>query len=84
MKTPFINKETKVLAEYPSASNPGKKYEVRCGRDGVIYCTCWQWIKNKDCKHLQMYLADMKQQGVKVTKKDLDWVVEREIQSLLS
>lgn len=46
-----------ILAEFPSDSDPRKTYQVRLGKDGVVYCTCWAWLRspkgNKDCKHLK-------------------------------
>ena len=44
-----------ILAEYPSKSSPGKHYNIVEGKDGVIYCTCWQWKKHKTCMHLNDY-----------------------------
>ena len=46
-----------ILAEYPSKSSAGKVYEIREGNDGVTYCSCWQWKKNKNCSHLKDYHA---------------------------
>ena len=49
-----------VMAVVPSGSNPFKCYEVRCGHDGVVYCTCpaWRFQKQsagsrKPCKHIR-------------------------------
>lgn len=46
-----------VIKEFPSDTSPGKVYQVRQGQDGVIYCTCWAWMRSpkdaKDCKHLK-------------------------------
>lgn len=44
-----------VLAQYPSKSKPGQFHEVRMGEDGVTYCTCWAWKKNKRCAHIERY-----------------------------
>ena len=44
-----------VLKKYESSSKPGTYHEVRKGDDEVVYCTCWEWKKNKTCLHLLMY-----------------------------
>ena len=44
-----------VLKKYESSSKPGTYHEVRKGDDEVVYCTCWEWKKNKTCLHLKMY-----------------------------
>ncbi|MCG3204309.1 MAG: hypothetical protein KCHDKBKB_01024 [Elusimicrobia bacterium] len=55
-KTPYT-----VIEEMPSRSNPNRGYQIRMGKDGVIYCTCPAWgfsIKNhptRTCKHLQVW-----------------------------
>jgi len=51
-----------ILREYPSSSKPGKMYHLIEAKDGTIYCDCWQWRKNKTCKHLMHYMSN--QQGV--------------------
>ena len=43
------------LAEYTSSRNPGKKYYIIRGDDGVVYCNCPGWRFRKDCKHLRDY-----------------------------
>ena len=47
--------ESKVLERYESKSKPGSFNEIRLGRDGAVYCSCWQWRINKWCKHLDRY-----------------------------
>ena len=45
-----------VLKEIESRSTPGLTYEMRLGRDGVVYCTCpaWKFSRGfKTCKHLR-------------------------------
>lgn len=42
----------RVLREYPSATNPNKKYQVLMGSDEVTYCSCPGWKMSKKCKHL--------------------------------
>lgn len=82
----FVNGETKVLKKYPSKSKPGKFYEVRLGRDNVTYCTCWQWIRNKDCSHLQDYLSNIPIKSYKKIEQDgheLYQIVEEEVAKLL-
>ena len=48
-----------VLETYPSLSNPNREYQVIRGDDGVVYCTCWQWKKNRTCRHLEHYSRTM-------------------------
>ena len=44
------------LASYPSRSKPGKEYTVwEPNGGGDPYCDCWQWKRNRTCKHLEMY-----------------------------
>ena len=45
-----------VLLEVQSKSKPGKYYKVQKGADGVIYCDCWQWKRNRTCSHINLYL----------------------------
>ena len=53
-----------ILAEFKSISNPLKKsYEVRLGNDGVTYCTCWGWKKNRTCTHLDAYHNELYKQA---------------------
>ena len=30
----------------------GTYHKISKGSDGVVYCDCWAWKKNKTCKHL--------------------------------
>jgi len=48
---------SKVLAEYPSSSNPGKKYQIirPNAPSKPIYCTCYQWKLKRTCKHLERW-----------------------------
>lgn len=57
-----------VLKTVASKSNPDKHYEIRLGRDNVVYCTCpaWKFSKTtdkfgnkqpKNCKHLKEFRA---------------------------
>lgn len=48
-----------LLAKVKSNSDPGKEYEIRQGKDGVTYCSCWGWKRNKDCKHLRGFFAHL-------------------------
>ena len=44
------------LKTVESRSTPGVSYEVRLGKDGVVYCTCpaWKFSRGaKTCKHLR-------------------------------
>jgi len=46
-----------VVKSYPSKSNPGKMYNVMKSNDGTsYYCDCWNWKKNRTCKHLEDFL----------------------------
>ena len=46
----------KILATFPSKSNPGKLYHViEPEAGGEPYCDCWQWKKHRTCKHLLTY-----------------------------
>jgi hypothetical protein len=49
---------SEVLRKYPSDSNPGTYHNVTRGKDGVVYCTCWAWKRNRWCKHLIHYFQD--------------------------
>lgn len=49
----------KVLAEYPSKSNPRKSHKILLGSDGNTYCECLAWKMQRGkgphgrrCKHL--------------------------------
>jgi hypothetical protein len=52
-----------LLAQVPSESNPNRKYDVRVGADGVVYCTCPSWRFNRApkadrvCKHMTKLAA---------------------------
>ena len=45
----------KPVASYPSKSSPGKEYHIIEAADGSFYCDCWQWKRNKYCKHLDHF-----------------------------
>ena len=64
------------LAEYPSKSSPGKVYTVTEGNDGVIYCDCWQWKKNRDCQHIQSYYFTINSE-LKAPKDDIESVLDK-------
>lgn len=51
MLTPMI------LKFVESRSTPGLKYEMRLGKDGVVYCTCpaWKFSGTGNCKHLAAF-----------------------------
>ena len=41
--------------EFPSKSNPDKKYKVSLTEDGKYICGCWPFLRNRDqpCSHIQ-------------------------------
>jgi len=47
------------VAEYPSASNPGKVYTVSVDEEGNLSCNCKAWTFKKGdvrtCKHVEDY-----------------------------
>lgn len=49
--------EARVLKEYQSNSNPGKKYHIIDSEKGP-YCDCmaWRFSNPHTCKHLENYL----------------------------
>ena len=48
-----------VLRKFPSRSTPGKYHEIIEAKDGVIYCTCWAWKKNRTCRHLETFKLEV-------------------------
>ncbi len=40
------------LRRFESNSTPGRFYDVRLGKDGVVYCTCPGWRYHRHCWHL--------------------------------
>jgi hypothetical protein len=85
---------SKVLATYPSNSNPGKVHTVSEDDQGVIWCSCpgWRLHQRTDgsrtCKHLQEYgatalQAGLKARGINTTKKtDLEMITDKVIEEL--
>jgi len=57
------------VKEYPSKSNPGKKYSIIKAADETYYCDCWTWKKNKSCNHLKDFLFTDKVQMVQAALK---------------
>ena len=47
------------LARIQSKSKREIYYDIIKGKDGVTYCTCWQWKLNRTCKHLDEYFKGM-------------------------
>jgi len=56
------------MTEVQSASDPKKRYEIRLGKDNVVYCTCpaWRFSKapHKCCKHIVAWLGRMQGSAV--------------------
>lgn len=73
-----------VLKRYESKSKPGTYHEVRRGEDGVLYCTCWAWKRNRTCKHLNDYLHSQIEtvNTETIDKSNLDQVIDRVVSSL--
>jgi len=68
-----------VLSEYPSKSNPNKRYQIIKGGDGVIYCNCPSWAFSKGkkaCKHLNEFMTHGSNEDVE-WKKLVDEIVEQ-------
>jgi hypothetical protein len=77
-----------VLAEYPSGSNPARKYNIIQGKDGVVYCDCMGWKMNKHCKHLKDFESTAGQAPIKKAKKDpepkLNTTIDRIVEEIRS
>jgi len=77
---------SQILKEYPSRSNPAKKYHVIRGGDGVTYCDCpaWRFNTARTCKHLEDYLSGQHQYTVR--KEDnvtyLEEAIKRAVEEL--
>lgn len=66
-----------VIAEVPSTSNPSKKYQIRLGGDGNVYCSCpaWKYQKGKAphervCKHMKGLAKQIAQVTAKMGKAE--------------
>ena len=60
---------SKILAEYPSKSHPGKSYHVvEPNGGGEPYCDCWGWKRNRTCQHLDKYAGGYKVVPVPIKK----------------
>lgn len=57
-KTVFVVKST----------SSGKRYEIREGKDGVLYCSCPAWrfqhkpTDQRTCKHFKMAITELEKQ----------------------
>ena len=67
-----------VICTVTSKSNPKKTYEIRVGKDGVVYCTCPRWKYTKNCKHLEMWKK--RQSGIR--KTDIEVLVARAVEKI--
>lgn len=45
-----------VLAEY-EGTKLGTFHTIQRGADGVVFCSCWAWKKNRHCKHLDRFFS---------------------------
>lgn len=52
------------LVTITSTTNPHKKHIITRGDDGVIYCDCWGWKKNRTCKHLEEFYENYPFKGL--------------------
>jgi hypothetical protein len=74
--------EPKILATAESNSKPGTYHEIRLGKDGVVYCTCWAWRINKWCKHLDEYHSknqtsrSVKPVSIAIAQNEVDKVIK--------
>ena len=52
-------KNSELLDFFESSTNPGQFYEIRLGKDGILYCTCAGWAHSrkeiKCCAHLHKF-----------------------------
>ena len=61
--TTSANLPAGLLASVPSKTNPDLSYEIRRGKDGVVYCSCPAWkhqrlpVAHRSCKHLKSFHA---------------------------
>ncbi len=54
-----LHDESKLLAEYPSKSNPGETHKVWYSKQSGIYCTCIGFGVHKYCWHVVDVLKKM-------------------------
>lgn len=60
---------TEILGQVKSHSNPHTYYDIKKGRDGVVYCDCMGWkMSTKDpktCKHVEEFVGGVWKQPTK-------------------
>lgn len=73
----IVEEQGPVIAEVPSESNPSKKYQIRLGGDGNVYCSCpaWKYQKGKAphervCKHMKGLAKQIAQVTAKMAKAE--------------
>ena len=71
---------SKVLALIKSDSDPTKYHKITEGNDGVIYCTCWAWKRNRNCKHLITYFRE--KEAYNSTRVEIEDIIQQEISFL--
>ena len=78
---------SKILATYDSKSNPGREYHIMEPMNGGNpYCTCWQWKKTRDCKHLRQYHGIIKTKPTVTRPKEMsfDDDIEAAVQNIIN
>ena len=61
------------------SKDSGREYPIYLGKDKVIYCNCWAWKKNRTCKHINAFKAQLREQ---VYKDPLMVLIDKEVEHL--